>query len=137
MGGKKVIDTSPKIAEHGKSLDRSNDGIKDDVNWSYTEWYLFSPQKVGIVVIYDNQSTSGHPYQYNIEDGTKKDWFYADDTGSRRIGWLGAALYRIRFSVRISQFDDAYAFCNNTGQIFFAGKNTPYYGYTNINDMPT
>lgn len=41
---------------------------------------------------------------------------------------------QISFSVLKSIMDDAYAYIIQTGHIFFAGKNTPYYGKQNIND---
>lgn len=42
----------------------------------------------------------------------------------------GAA--QVRFSIFTDYMDDSYAYFVNTGNIIFAGKNTPYYGMANI-----
>lgn len=146
--GKKVIDTSPKIAEYGKYLGRANGLINDDAEWCYTDWIYFSSdtpgRKINITDAFASLSRlaslgGDFTYQYENADGTFKDWFYGSNNFSeytRTIGRTGAALYRIRWSLKIENINDCYAFCNDTGQILFAGKNSPYYGYININNMP-
>ena len=39
----------------------------------------------------------------------------------------------VSFSILLSAIDDCYAYVIDTGTVLFAGKNTPYYGKTNIN----
>ena len=127
--GKKVIDTSPKIAEYGKYCGRSGQEIAVNENWCYTEYYPLLIN--GSQYVCDNVTDTSHTYQYQQKaDGTEWDFWY----GPRRKIFLHNV---IRFSIKIDNLDDAYAYSELSGQIFFAGKSTPYYGYTNINDMPT
>ncbi len=134
-----VPDTSPKIAEYGKYCGRhySNDenAIGTSADYCYTEWYDFMPSQLGVVKIVNNTTNSNHVFQAEGEntDGTPYYvWYY----GNQNIGKSTATLTRIRFSIRTANIDNAYAYCETTGQIFFAGKNSSYYGYRNINDMP-
>ena len=39
------------------------------------------------------------------------------------------------FTLNMEMIDDCYAYLVETGQIFFAGKNTPYYGHRNISEL--
>ena len=128
------IDTSPRIAEYGKYLGRSNTGTGSDASWCYTVWYDIDPvpgttNKLQIVNCgIDNDRT----YQYTASSGGA-DWDY------RTAGdyyWLSANANKIRFSIYIPNLLDCYAYIATTGQILFAGRNTQYYGYTNIHDMP-
>ena len=136
MTAEGLIDTSPKIAEYGKYLGRSNEGINEDSAWCYTEWYEFAPQNHGRIVICDNATSTNHTYQYRgaYDSGENyANWYYSP---RRTIGENNATLQAIRFSILIENIDNVYAYCETTGQIFFAGKNTPYYGYRNLADMP-
>ena len=46
--------------------------------------------------------------------------------------WNVSEYSKIQFSVDIRYLDDAYMYDATTGQVWFAGVNTPYYGMTNI-----
>lgn len=48
--------------------------------------------------------------------------------------WTVKTYNQIRFSVDIRAIDDAYMYHYPTGQIWFAGVNTPYYGKRYISD---
>ena len=127
--GKKVIDTSPKIAEYGKYCNRTGQGLDSDSAWCYTEYYDLEFN--GRQTIHDNNTDSQHTMQFQTNaQGTAYDFWYGP---SRTVG----AYNVIRFSIKMENIDTSYAYSEKSGQIFFAGKNTPYYGYTNINDMPT
>ena len=129
MGQKRIIDTSPKIAEYGKYCDRSWQGIASDSAWCYTEYYDLEFN--GRQTIHDNNTNSSHTMQYQTNaQGTAWDFWYGPERDVK-------AYNIIRFSIKIENIDISYAYSAESGQIFFAGKNTPYYGYTNINDMPT
>ena len=121
------LDTSPRIAEYGYYCSRSKTGISADANWCYTDWYYVTQSARQRV--YDNCTNSNHTYQYDTSE-TDGDYWY----GPERTVTIYS---KIRFSIKISEIDNVYAYSGLTGQIFFAGKNTQYYGYTNINDMPT
>ena len=107
--------------------------------WCVTIWYKPKIQQTGEITICDNQSEADHHvYQYLFSNDTR-DWFYRGSDNKRQIRNANNTLYlsEIRFSVKTEEIDDAYAYVVETGEIFFAGKNTPYYGYTNLNQMPT
>lgn len=141
MGGKP--DTSPKIAQYDKSWGRNVEVVNNDIGWCITEWYEFNQRPsafinctiVGYIGNAGNQKT--FQYYYNTNHG----WYYFinNDNPSSRVISTGSShdWKYISFSIDSSKLDDAYAYWHETGQIFFAGKNTPYYGYKNINDMPT
>lgn len=50
---------------------------------------------------------------------------------------INAGANEISCSIYLPLIDTTYAYIKESGDILFAGKRTPYYGYTNINDMPT
>ena len=140
--GKKVIDTSPKIAEYGVYWNRTYGSKTQSDSWCITEWYEFDTIYHGRVIIcgYCGTDTKYITFQYNgvkDDESTYKSWYYFNGFDHRTSGIGNATLHNITFSIEIAKIDDAYAYVKETGQIFFAGKNTPYYGYTNINDMPT
>lgn len=141
---KELIDTSPKIVEYGKGLAYAQTGERWDNNFCITEWYPFDVGTVNPIHLYNKayvtQYVRACNYQYygtNADGAVRRDWYYnkADDP-ERYIGWNTYTLKEIRFSIPIKEIDDSFAYVEETGQIFFAGKNSPYYGYTNINDMP-
>lgn len=138
---KKVIDTSPKIAEYGVSWGRAN-GVKRTnlYNWCITERYELNPIYGRINVVgyigADNTNITFQYYGIKDDDSSFEGWYYFNGASSRAIGSTNATLQEITFSIKTDIIDNAYAYIKETGQILFAGKNTPYYGYTNINDMP-
>ena len=81
--------------------------------------------------IVDNITNSNHTFQYRKSNGSGDYWYGP----SRNIAGRPV---KIRFSMTIAKLnaETEYAYSETTGQIFFAGKNTPYFGYKNINDMP-
>lgn len=48
--------------------------------------------------------------------------------------WTVSQYSKIQFSVDTRYLDDAYMYDKTTGQVWFAGENTPYYGMTNISE---
>lgn len=50
-------------------------------------------------------------------------------------GQLGI-VNKVRFTIAKSSKDVSYAYCQDTGDVLFAGKDTPYYGMKNVNDNP-
>lgn len=123
------LNTSPKIAEYGYYLSRSGTGVTAGSAWCYTEYYQL--ERNGSQQICDNNTDTNHTFQYqNNNEGTTWDFWY----GPKRYV---NAYNIIRFSIKTNNINDSYAYSSTSGQIFFAGKNTIYYGYTNIHDMPT
>lgn len=145
IGEKKVIDTSPKIAEYGKMLNYERTGERSNIYFCITEWYPFDVGTVNLIYLYNKlyatQRRRDCNYQYyatNANGTLLRDWWFntSEDDPRRQIGWNTFTLKEIRFSIPIKEIDDSFAYVKETGQIFFAGKNSLYYGYTNINDMP-
>lgn len=142
-----LLDTSPKIAEYGKACNLANTGERDVSNLCITDWYQFDPKQNGVITIF-YYIKSGLPktdgnYQYwclsSVNSDIRHDWYYNQSSTdyTRRIGYSSPySVQEIRFTIVTADIKDVYAYVVETGQIFFAGKNTPYYGYTNINDMP-
>lgn len=129
-----LLDTSPRIAEYGKYLNRSNTGTGSSEYWCYTEWYDIDPVP-GIanrLQIGNCEIDGGRTYQYTTSAGGAN-WDYR---ASGEYYTLPGNANTIRISIPIANLLTCYACIKTTGQILFAGKNTPYYGYTNINDMP-
>ena len=48
--------------------------------------------------------------------------------------WNVSAFTQITFSLDTRYLDDAYMYDATTGQVWFAGVNTPYYGMSNISE---
>ncbi len=145
LAQKKVIDTAPKIAEYGKACAYAKTGERTEPKFCVTEWYSFDEGTVNVITLYNKLYVTQYPRPSNYQfyairenETVARDWYYniGVDSPYRRIGWNGATLKEIRFSIPIEEIDDSFAYVEETGQIFFAGKNSPYYGYTNINDMP-
>ena len=137
---KEPINTTPVIAEYDKAINMSTAEPTDREGFCYTEWIEFRPNLTDATgsSIVDNYSkrTLGYCYQFVYSltgsDTETKDWYY----GSRTLTTRGRSIKRIRYGMPTSEIDNVYAYCSSTGQILFAGRNTEYYGYANINDMP-
>lgn len=145
VGGKP--DTSPKIAEYDKSWGIAYGTINDTIGWCITEWYDFNPPSSGATVFtlcgYVGNDANQRTFQYygyrNSVLSTNWYYFNANNApGTRNIGMIKEPNWEhISFSLDSTQLENLYVYVQETGQIIFAGKNTPYYGYKNINDMPT
>lgn len=128
------IDTSPKIAEYGKRLFNKNT-TTDAADCCYTVFYDVNDVPTARVFIRFNSTA---PYPKNLvqswDNDNPIDFGYAYAKGEATI-YSGTT--RVRFTLLIDERDNTYSYNPTDGQIFFAGRNTPYYGYTNIHDMPT
>lgn len=128
---KKVIDTTIKIlAENSRWAIGGRVETSEKNNASII--YTYEPQSVGRQLIYDGLITQ----LIIFENGAYKDyWTVRNPPDPRNV--INANSNGIGVTVDTSAIAYAYAYFPSNGQILFAGKNTPYYGYTNINDMPT
>ena len=84
----------------------------------------------------DNSSTHavGHLLQYKEIDGYYSDWWNNKLDGGFHSCGLSATKSYVRFAFDPDQMADMYAYNSSTGEVYYAGINTPYYGKTNIND---
>lgn len=133
------LDTSPRIAEYGVSWVRGKELKVSNIDWCITEWYKFkeSVTSADYVVGYIGDDGNSHTFQYHNEQSTQKDWYYfynGDQEGRQRIVYVNYP-YEISFSIYIPIIKNAYIYIERTGEILFAGKNTPYYGHTNISEL--
>lgn len=78
----------------------------------------------------------GNLLQYssdNVSSGYT-DWWNCGMTGTgEKSVALASDTKFIRLNLSMEQMSGAYAYNSATGQVYYAGINTPYYGKTNIN----
>lgn len=131
---KKLPDTTVKIAEYGYKWDKGREVKKADSNYGITIKYDFPAQSDIRTLVQRGHESALIFYT----DGVYKDWWMANNgiaqEAKRKI--VNAGANQVSMSVYLPMIDDAYLYIEETGEILYAGKNSPYYGYTNINDMP-
>ena len=133
--GKKVIDTSPVIVAYDSSY-RPNGSIQQRVGTCCTALYSYLPmQTKGTIAFYGTGTTGINMVLYKNNASKRVDFWPLNDTQSPR-NCINVGTDSAVFTLEMSKLSDCYAYIVETGQILFAGKNSPYYGYTNINDMP-
>lgn len=122
---KRSIDTSPRILQYDKRYNSMN--IIDQAGYCITDIYSYPPQT------YTQYITANNVYfQIQIYKDGKYIDYWSGGNYKLNVNSNGIAV-----TLYTAKIDDSYLYINGTGQILFAGKNTPYYGYTNINDMPS
>lgn len=140
MQQNKVLDTSPRIAEQGKYWNRTFGSTTSNANWCITGWYDVIDEtcdpRYTTINGYVGTDSSSITFQYNLTNGTTN-WFYFAGVNPRRVlsREVEYRLTSISFSIEIAEIDNSYAFIVETGQILFAGRNTIYYGHTNISEL--
>lgn len=129
---KPPLDTSPRIAEYGKHLNRSNTDTTVSANYCYTEWYdLNFESYTKLTMNYARMPESaGITYQYRNTETGAADWYYFPNKKTIEVKFN-----QIRFSIAISHLRDCYLYFQETGEILFAGKDTIYYGHRNISEI--
>ena len=88
----------------------------------------------GAIVVYDS---NGDYVNYVYERMSNGNRWAQDASGTMTEysqSWTVSSFSKIAFSVDIRHLDDAYMYHSTTGQVFFAGKNTPYFGMSNISE---
>ena len=132
--GKKVIDTSPIIVAYDSEY-VSDGSTRQSVGFCCTALYSYLPmQTKGTIAFY---GTSGKNMVLYRNNGSQRvDYWVLYNAQSPRT-CINVGTDSAVFTLETSKLPDCYAYIVDTGQILFAGKNSPYYGYTNINDMPT
>lgn len=78
----------------------------------------------------------GSLLQYNNDnaDSPFTDWWSCRMNGDERSIALDANKQFIRLNLSMEQMSGAYAYNSATGKVYYAGKDSPYYGKTNINN---
>ena len=129
---KKVIDTSPVIETYGCKIGNGNSFV-EDIDYCITKIYAYPKNSEILTMVTGKVGNKIQVYR----NGAYLDWWGWGNEGvqyARRC--INSNSDGVRLCMRISYIPETYAYLKETGQILFAGKNTPYYGYTNINDMP-
>ena len=131
-----VINTSPKIAEYGKRLNKAT-GITNATGSCYTEWIYANPVSnttdsatTNALVFGGVPVSTDYVFQFELPNGSYDYWYTSKPFAGKRAK-------RYRFTLNTSTLRSAFCYNKVSGQIYFAGKDTQYFGYTNINDMPT
>lgn len=89
---------------------------------------------VGIIVAYD--SDGNHVNHVSMRQTSDNRWAQKASGTLTEFSqsWTIGEYSQITFDVDTRYVDDAYMYDKTTGDIFFAGKNTPYYGMRNISE---
>ena len=124
-----VLDTSPIIALYNKGISVRNDVDKE--GFCITEKYYYPPSDAFQTLAYFG--TDGAQCRI-YKDGAYMDYWTLNQAQSpRRVINIGSEAIAITLSM--FKLDESYAYIVETGQILFAGKNTPYYGHRNISEL--
>lgn len=77
----------------------------------------------------------GSLLQFDDADDSRQfaDWWNCAMGGVEKSVGLDANKRFIRLNLSMEKMSGAYAYNSTTGQVYYAGVNTPYYGKTNIN----
>lgn len=80
--------------------------------------------------------TIGNLLQYDNDnvDSPYTNWWVCRMSGDERSVALDANKQFIRLNLSMEQMSGAYAYNSATGKVYYAGKDSPYYGKTNVND---
>lgn len=132
--GKKLPDTSPIVIAYDSYYGASGViGVREGTCVTGIYSYQSSAEQ-RTIVYYVGNSIGKNMIVY--EDNKKIDYLVlSSNVSERKI--INAGSNGLAFTLDMDAIDLSHAYIKETGQIFFAGKNSPYYGYTNINDMPT
>lgn len=133
------LNTSPVIDEYGVHWNRTFGQKESNDRWCITKYYdvIDAPNGNVNIMGFVGADNTTITFQYHFSNGIT-DWYYFNKVYPRRLPIINdRAIISISFSIEVSEINNSYAYLVETGQIIFAGKNTPYYGYTNISEMPT
>lgn len=131
------VDTSPIIVEYGKALDSSGGVYTLAITGGcYTDFYTI-PEGATNVTLYmaDSESVSfsaAGKLQFWNDTKQVEYWSAASIRNKEKSYVIADGATRFRTSLATNGIEDSYAYDSATGYIYFAGKNTKYYGMTNI-----
>lgn len=131
-------DTSPVIAGTGQTLDAFG-GIYDLSGVCYTAFYpLYSGATKLTLFVADTENISvgtGGKMQFWSDEAFVEYWSAFANKNKESSYTAPSGSTRFRTTLAENGVDDSYAY-DNTGHIYFAGKNTKYYGMANIDGTP-
>ena len=143
QSGGEVLDTSPVIASTGVELTttgttkaRSSACITDFYDLGKTLSSSSDQIYIKFQIAYKTNDGGSQPRLQVWNDDTFATYWTTQSTNSEQgvniTGGYGTC-NRVRFTLFTDGIDDSYAYFASNGNILFAGKNTQYYGMTNIN----
>ena len=93
--------------------------------------------EVGNVTVFNNDVHVAHVNEKSSSSDNRWAKEVAASYTEYSQSWDVSSYTQIEFSVDVRYLDDAYMYDKTTGMVFFAGKNTPYYGMSNISEAVT
>lgn len=123
------------IAYAGHRLSPGNPIVADDTR-NVTQYYALSGGDTINYLIKDTTIADGaslgflcvYRASYNYHD------YYNETNNIQKTIRMGNTIMYFRLTMTTNCEADSYAYNQTTGAVYFAGRNTPYYGKTNIND---
>jgi hypothetical protein len=129
--GESTIDTTPKIMQYDVKWNQKS--LASATGYCVTERYfpnptpVYVPAKKYMKVVW---GTGGAPTMVLFSaNGTNP----IDYWGEGNTQWHSNAV-SVSFTLETSKLSMCYAYMTDTGEVLFAGENTPYFGKRNIND---
>lgn len=136
-----IVDTTAKIAGTGYGLNAHGE-LQPLKKACYTEFYSFGRtiegsdyRKIIYYVSTGNQSGMAIADKQQVyQDGDFVTYWTTkfDSVNENKFTGNYGPFNQLRFSLVTAYIDDDYAYFADTGDVIFAGKNTPYYGMANI-----
>lgn len=124
-----VLDTSPIIALYNKGISVRNDVDKE--GFCITQRYYYPPSDAVQTLAY--YGTNGAQCRIYKNDEYMDYWTLSITQSPRKCINIGSEA--IAITLDMYKLDESFAYIVETGQIFFAGKNTPYYGHRNVSEL--
>ncbi len=133
-------DTSPVIAGTGYSLGTDGGLYKTPTDGAcYTDFYQLRPAATILTIYFadaeDVAFSAGGKMQYWSNDVFLEYWTVKAHKNVEYKYAIKSGATKFRTTLAVNGIDDSYAY-DDTGHIYFAGKNTKYYGMSNINGTP-
>lgn len=127
------LDTTPVIMEYNKQWNSSGN-TESKNGYCVTEKYKV-PWTAGMKYKVKTSNTASHSSRICAWTGNETNFSTSWERSSGEINvnytfancWLSCTL-------ETADIDDCYLYENNSGNIIFAGRNTPFYGKQNINE---
>lgn len=130
-------DTSPVIAGTGYSLGTDGGIYKYPTDGAcYTDFYQLRPAATMLTLYFADAEgvsfSAGGKIQYWSNDAFLEYWSATAYKNVEHRYTIASGATKFRTSLALNGAEDSYAY-DDTGHIYFAGKNTKYYGMSNIN----
>lgn len=133
-------DTSPRIAKYEAGLGTGWDYVENASQATHcvTEFYDIDPSDTKGIIYYKNT-------QNNTASGYNRAQFITDGEIIRSRAFAAASMNKpfeenlgcekFRMTLLTAEVSGCYMYGQQTGKIYFAGSDTPYYGKSNISEV--